>query len=310
MSSKATIKQLRYLLALADKRNFRIAAESVGVTQPSLSAQISELETLLNLKLLERGKGPFALTPAGRQIVERARTIIDEFNGLEDLADTLRSGEGGMLRLGSSLTIGPYLLPTVLQSMHRAHPNLSVHMWEGTPSDLEDELLIGNHDAIITQMPVRSSQLKAVSLFREPLYLVVPTGHHLTAQTTVTAADLAEQNILTLGQKYALTAQIRALCIDTGAHILDNYVGTSLDGLRLMVGMEMGLAIMPALYVRSEVIDRDTAVVAIAFQNQTVHRTMGLAWRQSSGRMGAVNLLQQSISASVASDFAEDLIEL
>jgi LysR family hydrogen peroxide-inducible transcriptional activator len=303
MPGRISFKQLRYLVELADKRHFRKAAETAGVTQPSLSQQISLLEDLLRLRLVERGKGPVTLTAPGREIVARARRIVDDVNGLEDLATTLRSGVGGTLRLGSSLTVGPYLLPATLRHLHRDHPALSLYTREGTPSDLEQELLAGTHDTVLTQLPLQSGELDNAPLFREPLWLVLSDRHPLARKDSIALADLGGHSVLTLGPEYALSAQVTSICRNAGAAVLDRYRGTSLDGLRLMAGMEMGLAIMPGLYVRSEVVGRDPSVVAIPFRNRAIHRTIGLAWRKTSGRLGAIDLLLGGIRASIASDF-------
>lgn len=308
MSGQISLKQLRYLVELADKRHFRKAAEAAGVTQPSLSQQISLLEDLLRLRLVERGKGPVTLTAPGRDIVERARRIVDEVRGMEDAAETLRSGVGGTLLLGSSLTVGPYLLPAVLRALHRDYPGLTLVTREGTPSDLEQELLGGMHDVLLTQLPLRSSELQVAPLFREPLWLVVSERHPLAKRNSVLPGDLRGLSVLTLGPKYALSAQVATICDDAGATVLDRYRGTSLDGLRLMAGLEMGTAILPALYVRSEVVDRDPSVVAIPFRNRGLHRTIGLAWRKASGRLGAIGLLIASLRQSVTKDFGQILI--
>ncbi len=308
MKKPVTLKQLRYLAALADKLHFRNAAEAVGVSQPSLSTQISDLETSLRLRLVERGKGPVTLTAPGREVVARARRIVDEVQGLEDLATTLRDGVSGTLRMGSSLTIGPYFLPSMLRDLHAAHPDILLHIREGTPADLEVELLSGLHDVILTQMPVRSADVKTAVLFREPLLLVVPAHHALAQKEAINRHDLAGLRVLTLGPKYALNEQVRAICHDTGATLLEHYEGTSLDGLRQMVAMEMGVALMPALYVASEVTERDPSVTALPFQSRSHHRTLGLAWRKSSGRIATLELLEKAFRASIATAFTGTLI--
>ena len=310
MTTKISLKQMRYLVALEEKRHFRRAAEAEGVTQPSLSAQIAELEDLLNMQLVERGRRPVTFTSSGREIVARARRVVDEVQGLQDLAATLRDGDGGTLFLGSSFTIGPYLLPTVLRTLHSDHPDLSLYIREGTPADLEQEILAGTHDVVLTQLPVRSPELEVVPIFREPLFLVVSHQHPLADREAVSRSDMSGLNILTLGPKYALHLQVSAICHDVGATVLTNYEGTSLDGLRQMVGMEMGASLMPATYVASEVIGRDPSVVAVAFRNGAVHRTMGLVWRKSSGRIDALAAFYDSLRRSLVNDFQGVLIDL
>lgn len=307
---KITLKQLRYFVALADKLHFRKAAESMGVAQPSLSAQIADLEHNLGLQLVERGRGGTSLTPAGREIAKRAHRITGELLGLSDLADTLKSGDGGTLRLGASSTIGPYLLPSVLSNLHKKHPHLAIHMWEGAPTTLVQLLLDNEYDVVLTQMPVASTDLWSSALFREPLFLVVPINHPLAKAAAVSPDDLNGSDVLTLGDHYALTEQVRAICYKTGARVLDNYVGNTLDSLRIMTGMDMGVSIMPALYVKSEVIGRDAAVVAVPFKGQNVHRTMGLAWRKSTGKSAAINTVRAFIQNTTSDTFNGTLFVL
>ncbi|MEO1102754.1 MAG: hydrogen peroxide-inducible genes activator [Pseudomonadota bacterium] len=278
-----SVKQLRYLVALSEVGHFRKAAEATGITQPSLSAQIANLEETLRLTLVERGRGPVTFTVAGREIVARARRVLDELQGLEDRARGLAIGSGGTLRLGTSLTIGPYLMPRVVGRLHGNFPDMGLHVREGAAADLEFELLEGRHDVILTQLPIRSADVIVEPIFSEALSVVVAADHSFAKRANITNADLSGVPILTLGRTYGLNAQVSALCHEVGAVLMQNYEGTSLDGLRQMAGMGMGITLLPALYIRSEITDRDTSVAVVPFRRKQFRRIVALAWRRSTG---------------------------
>ncbi len=277
-----SLRQLRYLVALSEARHFRKAAEAMGISQPSLSLQISNLEALLGVLLVERGRGPVTLTPEGREVLSRAARAVDEVQGIIDLTAALKTGLTGTIRLGTTPTIGPYLMPFVVERLHAGYPDLRLYIREVAPKDLRGELLAGSLDVILTQLPEGGADLTTKRLFREPLLLAMPDDHPLAACREVTEADLADLIVLSLGPDYAMQAQIAALCDQHGAVIARDYEGTSLDALRQMVGMGMGVAFLPRLYARSEIDSRSSNVVVRPFRRSTIMRSVGLVWRSAS----------------------------
>ena len=290
-----TLRQMRYLIALEDTQHFREAAESCGISQPSLSVQIKTLEETLGLILVERGRGPVRLTLAGREVARRARDILDASQGILDLSVTLKSGLGGTIRLGTSATLGPYLMPHVVGDLRATHPDLRLYIREAAPRDLLRELHDGVHDLILTQLPVSGATLSHARLFREPLAVAMPAGHPLADRTTIENSDLADQTILSLSPAYALYDMILAVCVETGAHVSREYEGTSLDALRQMVAMNMGLTFLPTLYVESEIQGRAREVVTRPFRGRRFARSIGLVWRSSSGAGPAYERLAAAI---------------
>lgn len=281
MADLPTIRQLRYLIALSEVRHFRKAAEAMQISQPSLSLQISNLEELLGVRLVERGRGPVTLTLEGREVLARARRAVDEVRGIVDLTAALKTGLSGTIRLGTTPTIGPYLMPFVVERLHARYPDLRLYIREVAPRDLRGELLAGGLDVILTQLPEGGADLVTRRLFREPLMLAMPDDHDLVGKTEVTEADLAGQNVLTLGPDYALHDQIAAICHQSGAMLARDYEGTSLDAIRQMVGMGMGVALLPRLYARSEIDGRSSNVVVRPFRGNAVVRSIGLVWRRA-----------------------------
>ena len=279
MSVQPTLRQLRYLIAVAETAHFGRAAARLAISQPSLSLQISNLEEVLGLRLVERGRGPVALTPSGREVLKRARRVRDEVQGIVDLAATMGAGLVGTLRLGTTPTIGPYLLPHVVERLHADYPELRLYVRESAPRPLREALLTGDHDLILTQLPEAGAELTAHRLFREPLTLAVPKDHPLAQESQIDPWQIAGLSILGMSPAYSLHDQIAALCRDYGAELVRDYEGTSLDALRAMVGMGMGAAFLPRLYVASELQPRSESVVAIPFRGTKVTRTLGLVWR-------------------------------
>lgn len=276
-----TLRQMRYLVALSEELHFRRAAEKVNVTQPTLSTQIQELERRLGTPLVERSPGHVTLTPLGREVAARARRVISEVQDIIDLAASSQHGFYGTIRLGVPPTLGAYLLPHIVPDLHRTHPDLKLYVEEGTPAALQGELQGGSLDLVISPLPIQHSDLQVVRLFREPLHIALAPDHPLAAKDTLRKADLAGQKVLAIRQGHHLHEQVRELCIDLDATLLRDYEGTSLDTLRLMVGMGVGLAFLPALYVRSEIGPRGELEVR-DLRDAGLYRQIGMAWRKRS----------------------------
>ena len=307
MPSDLTLKQLTYFVALAETRHYRKAAERVGISQPSLSQQILALETALGLALVERGQRGAVLTPNGRAVLAQARKVLDEAGALRALAQDARDGVSGTIRLGSTPTIGPYFLPYVMRRLHRAYPSLKVIVRDAAPLVLQDELLSGQHDLILTQLPVRSADVAVLRLFREPLKLAVAQDHPLARKRALQDDDLAGQDILALSSAYLLHDQIVALCEEIGANPRQDYEGTSLDALRQMTALDMGLSFLPALYVQSEVSPETGDVAVLPFRGGRLTRSIGLVWRRRSAHRETIERIAE-VARAVARDRFKGLV--
>jgi len=292
---RTTIRQLSYFVALAENGSFTRAAERMGVSQPSLSQQIRALETILGAPLFERG-GPAIPTPLGRELLERARRILFDLADLEEVRVASADALVGTIRLGVSPTLGAYLLPTFVARLHRDHPTLRIHVREGLPSALTAGLAAGDHDLILAQLPVAGRGFHTERLFREALYLAMAADHPLAPKAGIEMADLRGQNLLTLVADYRLAQQVAAIAGEVGAVVLQDYEGTSLDAIRQMAGMGMGLALLPELYVRQEVRDGGDVIVR-PFSHGRQYREIGLLWRIGAGRAPAYHLIADLLRA-------------
>lgn len=283
MTAGPSLRQLRYFIALAETGHFRRAAERCGISQPSLSLQIAALERSLGVALVSRGPGKVAPTVAGREVLARARRVLDEVQALADVAVTLASGVSGTVRLGATPSLGPYFLPAAVAVLHRAHPDLKLYVREAPPRRLVQQLDRGEQDMILTQLPLPGADYRVARLFREPLCLVVPDADPLARREVVRETDLAGRSVLSMGPDYVLHEQVAGLCATVGAHLDQTYEGTSLDALRTMTAMEMGICLLPALYVASEVDRGPRDVRAIPFAGGRVTRSIGLVARRRGG---------------------------
>ena len=286
------MRQLGCLVALAETRSFRRAAERVGVSQPSFSAQIKALEDGLALALVERRSSGAELTPIGRDVLAKARAVLDASRELEDFARGAQKRLSGRIRLGVSPTVGPYLLPEVVAQLHRSHPDLRLFIRESPPADLRRELVEGVHDAVLIQLPVAIEGVVVEELYRERLLLIVAADHPLAEVDQVPPDRLAGLEVLTLDARYQLHDQVAGLCEVYGARLQSDYEGASLDALRLMTGMNAGVAFVPELYARSEVrAGGDVRVRPI--RGRALNRRIGLAWRRSFRDPDALRLLAE-----------------
>jgi len=276
-----TLRQLKHLVALSQELHFRRAAERMNVTQPTLSTQIQQLERQLQAPLVERGSTTVMMTPLGRQIAERAKAVLSDVQDIVDLAAASLHGFDGTIRLGVPPTLGPYLLPHIVPELHRSYPNLKLYVREGKPFDLQMDLQAGAFDLIVSPLPINHSDLDVERLFREPLRVVAAPDHPLASRPHIERTDLAGQRVLAIERGHHLHDQVVRLCDDFNAFLLRDYEGTSLDTLRLMVGMGVGIAFLPALYVRSEIGNRGEIKV-LDLKNPSLYRQMGLAWRKRS----------------------------
>jgi len=264
------------------------------VTQPTLSGQLKELEARLGVQLVERSRARVLLTPAGAEIAARARSVLREVGEIVDLAKRGRDPLRGTIRVGIVQSLGSYLLPLVIPDLHASHPDLKLYVREGLARDLHTRLEDGALDILFLPLPVTGSDLASARLFREPLIAVTANDHPLSGKSLIAREDLRSETILTLEAGHRLHAQVRQICEDTGADLSLDYEGTSLDTLRQMVAMGLGISLLPALYVRSEV-SQNALVTAHPLEGPVPFRSIGMVWRARAARGDAYVELAQII---------------
>lgn len=285
-----TLQQFRYLVAVADTLHFRRAAELCHVTQPTLSGQLRELEQRLGVQLVERSRSKVVMTPAGAEIAARAQVVLRDVQEIVELAKGGQSLLSGTIRVGVLQSLGPYLMPHILPELHASYPKLKLYLREGLPQVLLGALDDGHLDLLFFPLPITGTDVITARLFREPLWIIAPHDHPLALKDTIDRADLRGETMLALERGHRLHDQVRQLCEEFGAHLALDYEGTSLDTLRQMVAMGMGLSFVPTLYVLSEVL-RDNQVAARRFRPPTPSRMIGMVWRRHSARQEEFEML-------------------
>jgi LysR family transcriptional regulator, hydrogen peroxide-inducible genes activator len=274
-----TLRQLRYLVAIADTGSFRRAAASCHVTQPTLSQQLQGLEARLGVVLVERDRSRVALSPVGREVAERARGVLREVQGIVDLARAAPKLLQGRLRLGLPKTLGPWLLPHLLPALAERYPDLRLEPREGHSREIAALLAAGGLDLLLDQLPVAEPELAAEPVAAEGLLLAVPRDHPLASAAGVGASDLAGETVLTLGPAFRLDEALGPLYAAAGAEPRRDYAETSLDLLRQLVALGRGVTFLPALYVLAEG-GEDPRVVALRLAPDPPERRLGLVWRR------------------------------
>jgi LysR family hydrogen peroxide-inducible transcriptional activator len=303
-----SLKQLRYFLVASQHSSLRKAAIELKITQPSLSAQLKLLEETLGVTLFERTRGGVSLTPIGRDLIPEARQAVSAAESILDFANMASHGPAGTFRLGVPPSLGPYSLPFILPFVRKSYGSVKFFIREAVNTELTDGLKMGTYDLIITTLPVSDPQLTIVPLFRESIYLVTSIDHPVAqAGPTIRAEQLAGLEILAMEEHHLMYKQAEELCERFDAKLLRDYEGTSLDAIRQMVFLEMGVAFLPALYVRSEIRERnDLAVLSI--EGESIYRVHALAWRKTSPLRSFFRGLAAFFQKVCKQEFGDDVV--
>ncbi len=289
-----TLRQLRYLVALADHRHFGRAAEDCFVTQSTLSAGIQELEGLLGVRLIERGRRQATPTPLGEEIIGRARDILQAAEELADAASAGKKPLAGALRMGVIPTIGPYLLPPRLPQVRARYPELRLYLREEQTDRLLDLVARGRLDASIIALPYEIGDLEAIDLGSERLMVACPQAHPLASRARIAAADLEGQRLLMLEDGHCLRNHALTACRLAPGRTNEDLQGTSLGTLVQMVASGLGLTLLPEMAV--EVESRLAPELAILpFDGDAPAREIALVHRSGSPRRGELELLAEML---------------
>src|SRR5689334_22096831 len=290
------LKDLRYLVAVADTRHFGRAAERSFVSQPTLSAQLKKLEEYLGVQLIERAPKRVALTAAGEAIGDRARRSLEASDEIIELARGHRDPLAGRLRLALLPTIGPYLLPNVAGKLRKQLPRLELMLYEYQTDPMLEKLHSGEIDVGILALPVPMDGLDSHVLYKEPFTVAMPANHRLSAKSSIKVEDLNHETLLLLEDGHCLRDQALAVCSSTGAHEKQDFRATSIETLRQMVAAGVGITLLPELAGRGAY-GNARGVTIRPFAKPVPTRTVGAVWRKSSARRTAILALCKHIEA-------------
>jgi LysR family transcriptional regulator, hydrogen peroxide-inducible genes activator len=299
-SALPSLRQLQFLLAVKSEGSFLHAADAVGVTQPTLSAGIKELETALGIQLIERGRSGAVLTSAGEVAAEHAANAIQEAEAVVRGAREASRPFTGVFRLGAIPTIAPYVLPKLLPALKSYYPNLSLHLREDMTGRLVESLRARSLDAAIIALPYEAPGIEAEIVAMDEFLLVAPKNHPLVRQNSLQPADMAAQEVLLLEDGHCMRDHALSICKlkPRGGERNTDFGATSLQTLVQMVAGGMGVTLAPRLAVEGGV----TAGVDVSvrpFTTPVYGRSIGVAWRDGAAREPEARLLAQVLKRAV-----------
>ena len=287
------LRDLKYLVALAEHRHFGRAALACFVSQPTLSTQIRKLEETLKVTLIERTQRQVILTPVGEAVVAQAQRVLRDVDDLVRIADDNRDPLGGDVRVGIIPTVAPYLLPRILPIVRREFPKVSIKLTEAQTRVVMRMLSDGDLDAAIVALPVAEEHVVQAKLYTEAFYLAVGKQHPKAGRKTVSLDDLANEQVLLLEDGHCLRDQALEICNSHDAVENTNFRATSLETLRQMVAANIGVTLMPELALGG----RGGAVRYIPFRGRAPSRDIGLVWRATASRAELLGRMARAIHA-------------
>ena len=287
-----TLKQLQYLVALEDNGHFGRAAEACYVTQSTLSAGIKELETLLDVVLVERTRRVVRFTELGKQMVEKSHRILREAEELSDMARSAGQPLVGDIRMSVIPTIAPFLLPKLLPRLRKERPELKLYLKEEPSQAACDSLRHGNVDCVLLAQPFACGDVESEILFDDEILVAFPKNDPRDPPKVVDPAMIDETRLLLLEDGHCLKDHALAACNRTELKASARMMGTSLHTLVQMVDNGLGLTLLPRMAIESGILDH-TDIVARPLKTEHASRDIGLVWRKNSPRKDEFKLLAE-----------------
>lgn len=291
-----TLRQFRYLTAVAEHGHFGRAADSCAVTQSTLSAGVKELEQALGVTLIERAKRGAMLTPLGEEVAQRARALMRDADDIIDLCNARTRALSGPLRLGVIPTIGPYLLPSVLPHLRKTYPDLTLLLREEQTEPLLKRLEDGALDAVLLAAPYELDGFETAPIADETFLLACPTGHALAKRKgPVSISDFDAQELLLLEEGHCLSRHAAAACEIAGRRGGAGVQATSLYTLIEMAASGLGVTLLPETAAKSGLLAR-TDIALKHVKDLGGGRTVTLVWRTASPRAEDFKALAQAVA--------------
>jgi LysR family transcriptional regulator, hydrogen peroxide-inducible genes activator len=289
-----TLIELKFVVAVAQERNFRRAAEKCFVTQPALSLGIKKLEEELGLMIFERSRTEVSLTEIGAKIVEQANVVLEQAANLKELAKLGTNQLDGLFKLGMIHSIGPYLLPEIIPILRKTAPNMPLEIEETLTANLETQLRTGVIDAAVIALPFDVPGLQYRALYDEEFDVVVPIQHHWATRKHIKPEELSDEKVLLLNSGHCFSNQVTQACpeLSRKGEILQ---GNSLETIRNMVASNLGITVLPSSATAARY--SNPLVKVIPFTKPAPTRRIAIAWRKSFVRIEAVDKIAEAIKA-------------
>jgi LysR family transcriptional regulator, hydrogen peroxide-inducible genes activator len=291
------LRDLKYLIAVAETEHFGHAAAQCFVSQPTLSGQIKKLEEELGVVIFERTNRSVSITPIGSEIVKHAKLILEQADVIRQLAQAQRDPLAGALRVGAIPTVSPYLIPLILMPLKGQYPQMRLVLSEEITDMLTRRLLDHQIDVAILATAVKEPELEVMPLFEEPFWLAHPRDHELYNKDEITRRDLNRLDLLLLADGHCLTDQVMEVCrVKEG--MLDNEMAdlraASLETLLQLVGAGFGCTLVPALAVRGAW-TTDSGIIARKLGLKDAYRRVQFVYRKTFPRKQAIEALAEVI---------------
>ena len=295
MARQPTLKQLKYLSAVAEFSHFGNAAKACHVSQSTLSAGILELEDTLGVSLVERNSRQVILSGLGQEIVARGRSVLTDIEDLVAVCEASSEPFTGKMRLGVIPTIAPFILPGLLKRMRRVHPEFQLYIREDLSGHLVDALHHGELDLLLLALPFPAENVETMHLFNDEFLFACPKGHALAAVKQLCIADLQQQDLLLLEDGHCLRDHALEACELKDSDINVPFQATSLNTIVQMVANGIGVTLLPQMALDAKILT-GTDVCTLRFQESDVCRDIGLMWRKKTPRRAEFTLLGEFIT--------------
>lgn len=300
---RVNLRDLKYILAVAETRHFGRAADRCFVSQPTLSGQIKKLEDELDVVIFERTNRSVEVTPVGAAILAHARLILEQATAIEQVARAHQDPMAGPLRVGAIPTLSPYLMPLILMPLKQTYPQLRLVLSEEITEQLLGRLARHEIDAALLATAVDDNDFESLPLFEEPFWLAHPPGHPLQAQREISALDLEQIELLLLADGHCLTHQVMNVChlSERPQHgDMADLRASSLETLLQLVRAGFGCTLIPALAVQARSTHRDSSLMTRSLATvPDAYRRIALVFRKSFPRRQALDAFAEVIRAQL-----------
>jgi len=295
MERGVTLNELKFVVAIAQERNFRRAAEKCFVTQPALSLGIKKLEQELGVIIFERSRSEVKPTKVGEQLIQQANIILEQSGRLKEMAKLGTNPLQGLFKLGMIHSVGPYLLPEIIPILRKSVSEMPLEVEENLTESLETQLKNGVIDAAIIALPFDFPGIEVQALYDEPFSVVVPASHHWAKRKTIQPEELSEEKVLLLNNGHCFSNQVTQACpeLSRKGEVLQ---GNSLETIRNMVASNLGITVLPSTATRVKY--KNPLLAVIPFTKPVPTRRIAIAWRKSFVRTQAIEKLVEAIKAA------------
>jgi LysR family hydrogen peroxide-inducible transcriptional activator len=294
-----TITQLQYVLAVAEHKNFTLAAEKCFVTQPTLSMQIQKIEEELNILIFDRSKKPIQLTDIGRKIVEQAKNIVNEAGKIKDIVEYQKGFIGGEFKLGIIPTVMPTLLPMFLNNFIKKYPKIKLVIEELNTDEIITRLKNGHLDAAIAATPLEDEKIKEIVLYYEPFVAYIPDNYAISHKNEIEVSDLNLDTILLLQDGHCFRDGILNLCKNHNVASRNSFQleSGSFETLVKLADEGLGTTLLPYLHTL-DLKEKDKLKLR-HFKEPKPAREVSLIYPKSELKIHIIDALKNSISGIV-----------